>query len=157
MIFQSPAWRIFHLFSWSIFCLYSMRMIYILNMKIICKSKLEMISIKCSFKIFINRQKIKFSETLKITIMSHSHLQFLQCYQQHIMVTVVGAVSLQCWCLPFSGTVHPVGMINPSPFNVSSFCHQLDESYILKSLGNKVSWILLQAQVEVTSDQSCIT
>ena len=84
-------------------------------------------------------------------------LQMFKCNHQHIMVCVIGAVSLKYWCLPSLGIVQPVGMINPSSFNVSGFSHQLDESNIFKSLCNKVPWILLQASVEVTSDQSSIT
>ena len=84
-------------------------------------------------------------------------LQMFKRNQQHIMVSVVWAVSLKSWCLPFLGTVQPVSMIYPSSFNVSGFSHQLDESNVLKSLGNKIPWTLLQAQVEVTSDQSSIT
>ena len=89
--------------------------------------------------------------------MSMTRLQSLKCNQKHIMVSVIRAVSLQDWCLPFLDIVQPVGMINPSSFNVSGFSHQLDESNFLKSLGNKIPWTPLQAVVEVTSDQSSIT
>ena len=83
-------------------------------------------------------------------------LQF-KCNQQHIMISVVWAVSLKSWCLPFLGTVQPVSMIYPSSFNVSGFSHQLVESNIFKSLCDKIPRILLQAQVKVTSYQSGIT
>ena len=104
------------------------------------------------------KEELKFSVTqINYNGISQSPSQFLKCNQKHIMVSVIGAVPLQYWCLPSLGIVQPVGMINPSSFNVSGFSHQLDESNIFKSLGNKVPWILLQAEVEVTSDQSSIT
>ena len=73
------------------------------------------------------------------------------------MVTVIGTTPFHFRDLPHLARIHPVDMIYQAPLDMCSICHQLAESHFQKSLGHKSPWVLLEALVQVTSNQSSFT